>query len=134
MTTQQDSVDVERQLRFILDLTITPIADEHAASRNGKELIRAKTAARKALAALSLPITQRDEQSDRTDAIAACLYGHFHLHTAYDGRAGRVLNWPELPADNYYRRSCLEAAEGVLRLPAIRRLSIEQGDQDGGAE
>ncbi len=65
-------------------------------------------------------VTGSDERAREVrEAVAACLYGHLFLRIAYKPQHGRILNWPELPDDDYHRRLCLEVADGVLSLPAL---------------
>lgn len=49
------------------------------------------------------------------EAIAACIYGHLFIRIA-SGSGGWGASWPLLPADNHYRRVCLETADAILSL------------------
>lgn len=122
MTTRQDSVDVER-LRAALRGLVDFIGDQ------GMRVYPDDLPVRAAVAALSLPITQRDEQGGRSAAGAmreACA-------KVADGYAVEMRGKSARTRDLLERRT-LEAHDYAGRniATAIRRLSIEQGDHDGG--
>lgn len=155
MTTQQDSVDVERLRAAITDaigkadaafgysFNLTRLVDgeeTHTLTMpgfsvdlndrdEGYALIaehRNRARADAVLAALSLPITQRDEQGDRTyaDGIADAA-------KVADQEADDIKQHAHLASDAWQ-----QGREAMARTiaTAIRRLSIERGDQDGNAE
>jgi hypothetical protein len=117
MTSQQDSVDVERLRAHIAEQI------EHAEQRiaDGQSMgaaiwrIALEDILRENRAALSLPITQRDEQGGALAALKQI--------AAYPSST-------RITSDMHGDR---ETMINIAR-EAIRRLSIEQGDQDGGAE
>jgi len=153
-TTQQDSVDVERLRAAITDaigkadtafgysFNLTRLVDgeeTHTLTMPGHDRVdfddrdegyaliaerRNRARADAVLAALSLPITQRDEQGDRTyaDGIADAA-------KVADQEADDIKQHAHLASDAWQ-----QGREAMARTiaTAIRRLSIEQGDQDGG--
>jgi len=117
MTTQQDSVDVERARLAAFHAIYGSKADPFALPESYDY---ASEVADAVLAALSLPITQRDEQGDQAhqEAIEAGL---------------REWQQESFNSGVITRTMAREMATCILRQPAfIRRLSIEQGDKDGG--
>ena len=146
MTTKQDSVDVERDvdremIRGYLD-DIIERAERHGATE-GLWLFGWQW--RIIADALSLPITQRDEQGDhvpdsgkmiaKTYAAGIADAAAVARSTADEWLRFRRQGGISLGAETYDAHDCDHAnrtAAGIAT--AIRRLSIEQGDQDGGEE
>jgi hypothetical protein len=149
MTTQQDSVDVERQARELLaaqgDARFA--ANVLAHGRDERVSVTASTALDAIIAALSLPITQRDEQGDRNKPaeatrlpreVAYAFCGKLRVSEKADvaKELGIVLDYqlPSLARDKAFLRAVVDTGKVNDLATAIRRLSIEQGDKDGGAE
>jgi len=154
MTTQQDSVDVERlrdrvMIRGYLD-DIIARAEKHGATE-GLWLFGWQW--RIVADALSLPITQRDEQGDQWRAMAdAPRDGRYILAVVAQNRgrylehqAGRMfvirhegvidtydMGWAVYPGFGGCSDHDFAGWMPAPQPPAIRRLSIEQGDQDRG--
>lgn len=138
MTTQQDSVDVERLREALAPSGATKAAYHgefsfrlfEGVGDDGEDMYRKVyvpwdtvkeiMAAIRARAALSLPITQRDEQGERNAARAmreACAKVAERQARDIAGRAPM---------------GSLSESTAWAIVAAIRRLSIEQGDQNGG--
>jgi len=148
MTTQQDSVDVER-LRAALEQIAKGMPQM---LNDGTEMhvpLAASASRHIARTALSLPITQRDEQGAKTyadgveDAAKVCdAYVDVNFEQAGDSvlldpclhgkgfTPENVAASERLQMDGLVHSS--QAHAGQHLATAIRRLSIEQGDQDGG--
>lgn len=175
MTTQQDSVDVERLLRDLatylpsIRVFLTSRQHPHEAGLQWHDDLTAKVAvaadgptvdrervawaiiramtdenirevkrygnagpiADAVLTALSLPITQRDGQGDQARREAIMLLDEINKQAK--SRAFYGIH-QTLHAKLCTIRMTLARPDWQAPATAIRRLSIEQGDQDGGAE
>jgi len=133
MTTQQDSVDVER--------VVTTSADRRAMEQwacmtvdlsfdpaDAESLVEAF--AKHRLAALSLPITQRDEQGDQLREALRDIMNHFGWQDRGPGHSHTVKGIWDADVSNGDRAGT--TCEWCAKWENARRLSIEQGDQDGG--
>jgi len=129
MTTQQDSVDVER-----LDVA-TKIKTLRAEMASGKPrewypVHRDYLAAILNAASLSLPITQRDEQGGGLREALRDIMGHFGWQDRGPGHSHTVKGvWDD---DVSNGRIAGTPCDWCAKWENARRLSIEQGDQDGG--
>jgi len=129
MTTQQDIVDVER-LRAALEQIAKGMPQM---LNDGTEMhvpLAASASRHIARTALTLPITQRDEQGDRLREALRDIMDHFGWQDRGPGHSHTVAGLWDDDVSNGDRAGT--TCEWCAKWENARRLSIEQGDQDGG--